>query len=82
MEKIFWTIIKNDHVNPVDFLMNAPSVEGSLAETTEWSKDIFDAYQFTDANDTEFLHAFDQAKADYPNADIRTKMVKISATIL
>ena len=82
MEKFFWTIIKDDYVNPVMYLMRAPSTDGGFTEKTEWSEDIFDAYQFEDANATEFLHAFDQAKADYPNEDIRSKMVKIMAVVL
>lgn len=82
MEKFFYTIVKDDYVNPVMYLMSAPSTNNGCTETTEWSEDIFEAYQFEDANATEFLHAFDQAKADYPNEDIRTKMVKVMAVVL
>lgn len=82
MEKFFYTIVKDDYVNPVMYLMRAPSTDGGFTEKTEWSEDIFDAYQFAEASDTEFLHAFDQAKADYPDEDIRTKMVEIMAVVL
>ena len=82
MDKFFYVIVKNDYVNPVMYLTSAPSTNNGMTENTEWSEDIFDAYQFAEASDTDFLHAFDQAKADYPNMDIRSKMVKITAVIL
>lgn len=82
MDKFFYVIVKDDYVNPVMYLTAAPSTNNGVSENSEWSEDIFDAYQFADANDTVFSHAFDQAKADYPNEDIRSKMVKMMAVVL
>lgn len=82
MDKMFYVIIKNDHVNPVMYLTSAPSTNNGETEITEWSKDIFDAYQFAEASDTEFLHAFDQAKGEFPHEEIKTRMVKMSAVLI